>query len=199
MVIGHDYTLRSFPTHSSWTGKPHYLYLTKVKSLPRGFPGGASGKESTCQCRRQGRRIRSLGRVDPLGSSGNGNPLQFSCLENPMDRGAWWTTVHGTAKSLTQLSDWAHMCVHTHTHTHTRTSLAKIIQIITKWRSPKLARQIGSRGLWCSSLTILPLPAWNYSLALYCELGTRGKGLLGLELGARAGRVGLLPRAAQWW
>ena len=35
---------------------------------------------------------------------GNGNPLQYSCLENPMDRGAWWTTVHGDAKSWTQLS-----------------------------------------------------------------------------------------------
>ena len=36
---------------------------------------------------------------------GNGNPLQYSCLENPMDRGAWWATVHGVAKSWTQLSD----------------------------------------------------------------------------------------------
>ena len=36
---------------------------------------------------------------------GNGNPLQYSCLENPMDRGAWWATVHGVAKSRTQLSD----------------------------------------------------------------------------------------------
>ena len=35
----------------------------------------------------------------------NGNPLQYSCLENPMDRGAWWATVHGVAKSQTQLSD----------------------------------------------------------------------------------------------
>ena len=35
----------------------------------------------------------------------NGNPLQYSCLENPMDRGAWWATVHGVAKSWTQLSD----------------------------------------------------------------------------------------------
>ena len=35
---------------------------------------------------------------------GNGNPLQYSCLENPMDRGAWWATVHGVAKSRTQLS-----------------------------------------------------------------------------------------------
>src|SRR5574341_933349 len=36
---------------------------------------------------------------------GNGNPLQYSCLENPMDRGAWWATVHGVAKSRTRLSD----------------------------------------------------------------------------------------------
>ena len=36
---------------------------------------------------------------------GNGNPLQYSCLENPMDRGAWWATVHGVMKSRTQLSD----------------------------------------------------------------------------------------------
>ena len=36
---------------------------------------------------------------------GNGTPLQYSCLENPMDRGAWWATVHGVAKSQTQLSD----------------------------------------------------------------------------------------------
>ena len=36
---------------------------------------------------------------------GNGSPLQYSCLENPMDRGAWWATVHGVAKSRTRLSD----------------------------------------------------------------------------------------------
>jgi len=36
---------------------------------------------------------------------GNGTPLQYSCLENPMDRGAWWAAVHGAAKSQTRLSD----------------------------------------------------------------------------------------------
>ena len=36
---------------------------------------------------------------------GNGNPLQYSCLENPVDEGAWWATVHGVAKSRTRLSD----------------------------------------------------------------------------------------------
>ena len=50
--------------------------------------------------------IRDAGSIPGLGSSpgeGNGNPLQYSCQENPMDRGAWWATVHGVAKSLTQL------------------------------------------------------------------------------------------------
>jgi len=49
-----------------------------------------------------------LGLIPGLGRSpgeGNGNPLQYSCLGNPMDRGAWWVTVHGVAKSQTRLSD----------------------------------------------------------------------------------------------
>ena len=49
-----------------------------------------------------------LGSIPGSGRSpgeGNGNPLQYSCLENPMDRGAWWATVHGVAKSWTRLSD----------------------------------------------------------------------------------------------
>ena len=41
----------------------------------------------------------------PVCGEGNGNPLQYSCLENPMDRGAWWAAVHGVAKSRTRLSD----------------------------------------------------------------------------------------------
>ena len=48
------------------------------------------------------------GSIPGLGRSpggGNGNPLQYSCVENPMDRGAWWATVHGTAESQTQLRD----------------------------------------------------------------------------------------------
>ena len=49
-----------------------------------------SNKEPTCQCRR-----RRSGRSS---EEGNGNPLQYSCLENPMDRGAWQATVHGAAK-----------------------------------------------------------------------------------------------------
>ena len=49
-------------------------------------------------------QVQSLGQEHPPGE-GNGNPLQYSCLENPMDGGAWWATVHGVAKSRTRLSD----------------------------------------------------------------------------------------------
>ena len=49
-------------------------------------------------------QVQSLGWEDSL-EKGNGNPLQYSCPGNPMDRGAWWATVHGVAKSGTQLSD----------------------------------------------------------------------------------------------
>ena len=45
---------------------------------------------------------------------GNDNPLQYSCLENPMDQGAWWATVHGVTKE----SDRTEQLTHTHTHTH---------------------------------------------------------------------------------
>ena len=54
--------------------------------------------------------ISGLGRF-PGGR--NGNPLQHSCLDNPMDRGAWWATVHGVTKSQTRLSDCK--CPHIHT------------------------------------------------------------------------------------
>ena len=50
--------------------------------------------------------LRGMGLIPGLGRSpggGHGNPLQCSCLENPMDRGAWWATVHGVANSWTRL------------------------------------------------------------------------------------------------
>ena len=52
--------------------------------------------------------VGDLGSIPGSGRSpgeGNGNPLQYSCLENPMDGGAWWATAHGVAKSWTQLSN----------------------------------------------------------------------------------------------
>ena len=77
-----------------------------------GLPRWLSGEASTCNARDTG----DVGLVPELGRSlggGNGNPLQYSCLENSTDRGVSQATVHGVSKSLTQHSD------STHTHTHT--------------------------------------------------------------------------------
>ena len=66
-----------------------------------GFPGGSDGKEYACNA-------GDLGLIPRLGKSpgeGNGNPLQYSYLENIMDTGAWEATAHGVAKSQTQLRD----------------------------------------------------------------------------------------------
>ena len=60
-----------------------------------GFPGGSDSKESAYNA-------GDLGSIPGSGRSpgeGNGYPLQYSCLENPMDRGAWWAIVHGVTKS----------------------------------------------------------------------------------------------------
>ena len=66
-----------------------------------GFPGGSAGKESTCNA---GDPCLIYGWGRSPGEE-NGNPLQYSCLEYPMDRGDWWATVYGVAKSWTWLSD----------------------------------------------------------------------------------------------
>ena len=72
------------------------------------FPGGSEVKRLPAM---QETRVRYLGWEDSSGE-GNGNPLQYSCLENPMDRGAWWATVHRVAKSRTRLKRFS-----TRTHT----------------------------------------------------------------------------------
>ena len=79
------------------------------------FSGGSEGKESACN-------VGDLGLIPESGrfpGEGHGNPLQYSYLENPMDRGAWRAIVHGVTKE-TKLSDsYTHTHTHTHTHPHT--------------------------------------------------------------------------------
>ena len=65
------------------------------------LPGSSIGKESACSAGDPG-WIPGSGRSP---GEGNGNPLQYSCLENPMDRGGWLAAVHGVAKSLIRLSN----------------------------------------------------------------------------------------------
>ena len=70
-------------------------------NVDKGFPGGSVVKNPPANA-------RDLGSIPGLGRSsgeGNGNSLQYSCLGNPMNRGAWQATVYGVTKSWTQLSD----------------------------------------------------------------------------------------------
>ena len=62
-----------------------------------GFSDGSSGKESTCNARDL-RDVRSIPGSGRFPGEGNGSPLQYSCLAKPMDRGAWWGTVHRVNK-----------------------------------------------------------------------------------------------------
>ena len=65
--------------------------------MSMGFPGGSEAKVSACN-------MGDLGSIPGSGRSpgeGNGNPLQYSCLENSIDRETWWATVHGVTKSWT--------------------------------------------------------------------------------------------------
>ena len=77
-------------------------YLYWVNKVYNGFPQWLSGKEFA----HNARDVGDMGLIPGLGRSsggGNGNPLKYSWLENPMDRGAWWATVNTVAKSWTQL------------------------------------------------------------------------------------------------
>ena len=101
-----------FPYHPTSGNNPKvgyailfYFFLNwRIIYYIYGFPGGSVGKEPTCNARDP----------DPIPGSGrspgggHGSPLQCSWLENPMNRVAWWATVHGVTKNRTQLSDSAH-------------------------------------------------------------------------------------------
>ena len=78
-----------------------FVQVILYKVLYKGFPAGSDSKESVWDA-------GGLGSFSGLGRSpeeGNGYPLQYSCLENPMDSGAWRTTVHGVAESKTRQSN----------------------------------------------------------------------------------------------
>ena len=87
-----------------------YIYIYMYMHISLSLPGGAIGKEPAC------RDIRNTGSI--LGSGrppggGHSNPLHYSCLENPIDRGAWWATVYRIAKRLTWLK-WLSMHAHSY-------------------------------------------------------------------------------------
>ena len=91
-------------TWGAWLQTPQAIFRASIWGDPcysMGFPGDPDDKESSCN-------VENLGLIPGLGRSPGGehsNPLQYSCLENSMDRGAWQATVHGVTKSWTRLSN----------------------------------------------------------------------------------------------
>ena len=77
------------------------IYTTPTSQTLKSFPGGSDSGESACNAGDPG-LIPGSGRSP---GKGHGNPLQYSCLENSMDRGTWQATVWGVTKNKTQLSD----------------------------------------------------------------------------------------------
>ena len=88
-------------SHSPWSLVRHsqYFFLTEPQLIY--IPGGSDGKESACNAGDPG-SIPGPGRSP---GEGNGKPLQYSCLENSLDRGTWQTTVHGVAKIQKRLGE----------------------------------------------------------------------------------------------
>ena len=115
-----DETKYLYPIHSSFYSlfsqkniEPFTCFLLQDLSYPQrtlilSFPGGAGGKEPACWYRRHERWGSIPGSGRSLGGAHH-NPLQYSCLENLRDRGAWWATVDGVVNSQTQLNNWAHV------------------------------------------------------------------------------------------
>ena len=96
----------------------HFPWIVncEMRSVNKGFPGGSDGKESACN-------MGDPSLIPGSGTSpgkGNGNPVQYSCLENPMDGGAWRATVHGVTQSWTQPSDFTFTFLHFHSMNKTR-------------------------------------------------------------------------------
>ena len=86
---------------------------TQAHSLDKSFSGGSVVKTPPANTG----NTEDLDLIPRWGRSpgvGNGNSIQYSCLGNPMDRGAWWATVHGVAKSRTKVNMTEHLSTHTH-------------------------------------------------------------------------------------
>ena len=105
-IVGYLPSARSLEICSnSQVYKDHNQNQVKTLEVPKALkdcPGGSDGKKAPTYNAGAPGSIPGSGRS---AEEGNGNPLQYSCLENPMDGGAWWTAVHGVTKSRTQLSD----------------------------------------------------------------------------------------------
>ena len=133
-LSAHPWSRRCLKTGISWN-----QIILAPKSLmripaPAGqlYPGGAMVKNPPANARGARDAIPGLGR-SPGGEKGS--PVQYSFLENSMDRGVWWDTVRAVTKSWTQLINWVRAHTHKHTHTHTHTHIQSNFTLVAWKRS----------------------------------------------------------------
>ena len=106
--------------------------------------------------------VRSLGSGISSGE-GNGNPLQYFCLENPMDRGAWWATVHGVAKSQTRLNNFTSLSL--------TCLLRTCMQVKKQHVEPDTEQQTGSKLGKEEDKAVYCHPAYLTSIqSAFCEM-----------------------------
>ena len=104
--------IHNFSGYTPYDKTPFYSYCKILAMFLMGFPGGSSGKESTCNARDAGHQGSILG-SGRSPEEGHGKPHQYSCLENPMDKVAWRAIVHRVVLSQTQLKK---LSMHTGKH-----------------------------------------------------------------------------------
>ena len=162
-----------------------------------GFPGGPVVKNPPANAGAEG----DLGLIPGCGRSpggGNGNPLQYSCLENPMGRGAWWATVHGVAESWTRLIRHTHLTNPAVQHRKALLFLLKVPHAILSrfchslsrpyrhlgsvWhpRTESLCRGTQLTKLRLRSLSLMLPPLTQTSRLLHLPDGKEGKQVLGV-------------------
>ena len=154
------------------------------------FPGGSDSKASACSAGDPG-SIPGLGRSP---GEGNGNPLQYSCLENSMDWGAWWATVHGVAKSWTRLSNFTSISdrgkntVTSGGRPFFRIHRSKLYQIIYYLPYLGSLAQTGNLGLRQDTLwQAVPVPEWRKKAASLMRVNVIASLLVCLQVPSPSG------------
>ena len=108
----------------------------KWQPTPVFLPGESHGQRSLADYSSSGHK--ELDTTEVTDGEGNGNPFQYSCLENPMDGGAWWAAVHEVAKSQTRLSDFTFTF-----HFHALEKEMATHSCVLAWRIPGMAEPGG--------------------------------------------------------
>ena len=107
-----DCSMPGFPVHGIFQAK-----ILKWVAISFSIPGGSSGKDSDCHSRRPKWWVGSIPEWEICPGGGHGNPLQHSCLENPMGRGAWRVTVKQSQRVVHDWNDLAGTHAYSNMHT----------------------------------------------------------------------------------